>query len=119
MRMLTLSCALLAALAVVSTAEAGRRKCGGCCYVSTCAPACGHSGCEAPAAASPAAVAPAAAPAVAQNQSNGYRSFSYQPATAAPAAAAPAYNSGNSRGYRSNQPMWMNGANKSLGRYNP
>lgn len=114
MRMLTLGCALLAALAVVSTAEAGRRKCGCCCYVPSCAP----SGCEAPAAASPAAAAPAAAPAVAQNQANGYRSFSYQPTTAAPAAAAPVYNSGYSRGYRSNQPMWTNGANKSLGRYN-
>jgi hypothetical protein len=122
MRMLALGCVLLAAMAVASTAEAGRRHhggCGGCCYVQTFAPACGYNGCEAPAAASPAAVAPAAAPAVAQSQANGYRSFSYQPATAAPAAAAPVYNSGYSRGYRSNQPMWMNGANKSLGRYNP
>ncbi|WP_254508112.1 hypothetical protein [Anatilimnocola floriformis] len=63
----------------------------------------------APAAASPAAAAPAVAQA-----NNGYRSFSYQP------AAAPAvYSNGYSNSYRrSNQPMWTNGANKALGRYN-
>ena len=63
----------------------------------------------APTAASPAA----AAPAVAQNN-QGYRSYSYQPGVAAPAAN---YNYG---GYRrgNSQPMWSNGANKALGRYN-
>lgn len=112
MRIFTFGCALLAALAVAATAEAGRRNCC-CCYVPSCAP----SGCQAPAAASPAAVAPAAAPAVAQNQGTGYRSFSYQPTTAAPAPVYN-YNRGPSPSYRSNQPMWMNGGNKSLGRYN-
>jgi hypothetical protein len=113
--MFSVGCALLAALAVASTAEAGRRHGGCCCYVPSCAP----SGCETPVAASPAAVAPAAAaPAVAQNQASGYRSFSYQPTTAPVAPAANNSNYGTSRGYRSNQPMWSNGANKALGRYN-
>jgi hypothetical protein len=80
----------------------------------------------APVAASPAAaanVAPAAPAnqnAVAQNQNQGYRSFSYQPGTAAPAMN---YNSGYNRGYSggtSAQSYWHNGgANKSMGRVNP
>jgi hypothetical protein len=102
--------ALTAVAAVVlplNSAEAGHRHGGcGCCGTVYAAPA----------AASPAAAAPAAAPAVAQNN-QGYRSYSYQPGTAAPAAPVMNYNSGGN--YRNNyQPMWTNGANKALGRYN-
>lgn len=94
----------LFAFASVPNAEAGNRGCG----------CCGTVAYAAPAAASPAAAATAPAAAVAQNQ--GYRSYSYQPGT----APAVNYSSGNNyyRSNRSNQPMWMNGGNKSLGRYN-
>ena len=96
------------AIAPFQTAEAGHRKCG-CCGTAVYA---------APVAASPAAAATTPAPAVAQNQAQGYRSYSYQPG----AAPVMNYSSGNnyyrSSNRRSNQPMWMNGANKSLGRYN-
>lgn len=93
------------AIAPFQTAEAGHRR-GGC-------GCCGTEVYAAPATASPAAAATAPTPAVAQNQ--GYRSYSYQP------GAAPVYNSRNyyrSSNGRSNQPMWMNGGAKSLGRYN-
>lgn len=93
------------AIAPFQSAEAGHGC--GCCGATVYA---------APVAASPAAAAPGVA--VAQNQAQGYRSFSYQPG----AAPAMNYNSGNyyyrSPNRRSNQPMWMNGGNKSLGRYN-
>ncbi|QDU28093.1 hypothetical protein ETAA8_31860 [Anatilimnocola aggregata] len=95
------ACAALA-FAPMSDAQAGGRRC-----------CCGNTVYAAPAAASPAAAATSApAATVAQNQ--GYRSFSYQPGAAAPANY---YNRGSSY-RRSNQPMWMNGGNKSLGRYN-
>lgn len=106
---------VLAAVAVAfvpfQTAEAGHRHGCGCCGTAVYA---------APVAASPAtAAAPASQNAVAQNQGQGYRSFSYQPGAAAPAMN---FSSGNnyyrSSNRRSNQPMWMNGGNKSLGRYN-
>ena len=111
-----LSFAILAVFAVAvlpfSSAEAGRRgRRNSVVYA-------------APVAVSPAAaanVAPAAI--VAQNQGQGYRSFSYQPGTAAPAMS---YNSGYNRGYSggwggtSAQSYWRNGgASKSLGRVNP
>ncbi|WP_425618131.1 hypothetical protein NA78x_001827 [Anatilimnocola sp. NA78] len=103
---------VLAAAAITSvpfqTAEAGRHNCG-CCGAAVYA---------APVAASPAAAATAPTPSVAQNQPQGYRSYSYQPS----AAPVMNYSSGNnyyrSSNRRSNQPMWMNGGNKSLGRYN-
>jgi hypothetical protein len=98
--------AAVVAIVPVQTAEAGHRKCG----------CCGSATYVAPVAASPAAAATTPAPTVAQNQAQGYRSYSYQP------GAAPAMNYRNnynrSSNRRSNQPMWMNGGNKSLGRYN-
>jgi hypothetical protein len=98
---LSLAALTAATLVPLTSAQAGHR--GGCC--------CGSVTYAAPAAASPAAaVTPAPAATVAQNQ--GYRSFSYQPAT----TAAPTYYRGNySR--RSNQPTWMIGGAKSLGIY--
>jgi len=100
-----LSLAAVAALTIapLSTAHAGHRR-GNCC--------CGNVVYAAPAAASPAAAAATTtAPAVAQNQA-GYRAYSYQPGAAAPVMT---YRSSSYR--RSNQPMWMNGGNKSLGNY--
>ena len=104
MKMLSFLALAAAAIAVLPAAANARGHGCGCCAVYA-----------APVAASPAAAATdATAPSVAQNQ-QGYRSYSYQPA----AAPAMNYNSGYSSGYRRNtQPMWMNGANKSLGRYN-
>jgi hypothetical protein len=109
MKMLSFALLAVAAVAVVpsQSAEAGRRGGCGCC---------GSVAYAAPAAASPAAaanVAPAAT--VAQNQ--GYRSFSYQPATTTMNTGGVYYSGGNRA--RSNQPIWANGANKSLGRVNP
>jgi hypothetical protein len=91
---------LVAPLAV----QAGGRGCS-CCNVAI-----------APAAASPAAEAqaPANGNAVAQNGTQGYRAYSYQPAATMNTGGVYYRNSGG----RNYQPMWTNGANKSLGRYN-
>jgi hypothetical protein len=120
MRIVLLPAVAVAALLALSTvAEAGGHHGCGCCgggggaYYAPAA--------YAPVAASPATVTQAmpAGDTIARNN-QGYRSFSYQPATAAP---APVMNTGNGfyyrgSGARSYQPVWMNGANKSLGRVN-
>lgn len=101
-----LGAAAVAALLIsAGTAEAGRRC--SCCGVV-----------YAPAAASPAAAAHTAPAGDAVAQANqGYRSYSYQPAAASamPTGGNYYYSGGRSRSYG---PVWMNGANKSLGRVN-
>lgn len=98
-----LSAAAFAALLAGSSAAQAGHGCG-CCGVV-----------YAPAAASPAAAAQAAPAGTAVAQANqGYRSYSYQPAAA---VSTGGYYYSGGRG-RSNSPVWMNGANKSLGRVN-
>jgi hypothetical protein len=104
-----LGLAVVAACLFVPAAQAGGHGCS-CC-----------NGTVAPAAASPAAAAyaPAVGNQVAQNANQGYRAFSYQPGATMNTGNA-YYPSSSARSYqgRGYQPMWMNGANKSLGRYN-